>query len=163
MHPTQAAIYATGLTFSIGGTVMWAWNDFGVWLIAVGTDIGRTVRLGTRAALLRLHLAKPAVVVEAPAATATMIGFATGYATIGDAATLADKVDFLLRAHGEHETTIQLLRRDLDAKIDQVRNDLRTAIASEVQRLSGDNIRVRRLGVALVIIGVILLGVAPFA
>jgi hypothetical protein len=52
---------------------------------------------------------------------------------LGNEASLERKVDSLLNAHGEHDAAIQLLRRDLDVKIEEVRNDL-CSIAAEVQR-----------------------------
>ncbi|MFL5914116.1 MAG: hypothetical protein ACJ752_00555 [Gaiellaceae bacterium] len=163
MHPAQAAIYGTGLTLSISGTVMWAWNDFGVWLVGVGVDIGRIVRSGIRRALVRVHLVKPAVVFGASSLGMTLVGGGTGYVTVPDSASVEEKVRFLLKAHGEHEIALAQLRNDLDRGLKQVRDDLRNDIASEVHRLGSDNIRVRRCGVALVIIGVVLLAAAPFA
>jgi hypothetical protein len=52
-------IYATGLAFSVVGTVMWAWNDFGGWLIAALVGFVRAVPSELRSVLVRLHAIGP--------------------------------------------------------------------------------------------------------
>lgn len=163
MNTTQALIYVPGLAFSTGGTVMWAWNDFGIWLVEVGKDLGHVIGSSLRVVLVRVHLAKPRVITGAAAQITPVTGFATGNVTPGEGTPIEHQVAFLLGAVGEHEHAIQLLRHELNWKIDDVRNVLLERIPLEVQRLSSDNIRVRRAGVAFVIIGIVLLAVAPFA
>jgi hypothetical protein len=116
-----------------------------------------------RRAFVRVGLARGNEVVGGVTATAKASGFAAGYATIGDDASLPDKVAFLLRGYGEHEVEFQHVRREFDARLEQVRGDFRDHIAEQINRFRSENIKVRRAGVALVMTGTVLLAVSPFA
>lgn len=82
MTAWQATTYGTGLAFSILGTVMWAWNDFGIWLARELTDLFGAMLLGGDRLLRKLHLRGPKIHTESGTAVAKMTGFATGYTTL---------------------------------------------------------------------------------
>jgi hypothetical protein len=167
MSTTQVALYVPGLVFSIGGTMLWAWNDFGTWIVGAA---GRALRRSWRAVaaiLLRLGWRRSRVIVDAGTATATASGSAESYVSVADDAPLEEKVAFLLSQNREHQLALQRMERRFKDALDAAVNDLgvrfQTELADRIYRLEMRNINRRRTGVALVALGTLLLAIYPFA
>lgn len=133
-----------------------------LWMARVATDFVRALMHGTDRLLRKAGLRKPKIYADAGTATAEMKGFSTGYATIGESASVEDKISFLLRAHGEQVTQLQLLDRNVTTRLESLRDEIRDDITAAIHRLQSDSIHVRRAGVAFVIVGIVLLALAPF-
>jgi hypothetical protein len=158
MDPAQVTIYYTGLALSIGGMVMWAWNEFGLWFFEEVAELGEALRASVRWVLVRLRIVKPGIVVNVEPFGLSLKG---GQVTVkvGEGAELEDKVEYLMRARELHESRFL----EIDERIDEVRDELRAEIQFEHRRLSAEKIGIRRLGVGLAIIGLLLLTIAPHA
>jgi hypothetical protein len=167
MSTTQVALYVPGLAFTIGGTILWAWNDFGAWIAeGTGKKVSASWRAVTRV-LARLGLRRSHVYADAVTGTATFSGSAEAYVSVGDDASLDEKVAFLMRQDREHQLAFQRLEQrltdDLGAAVKDLRASFQTELTDRIHRLETKNINRRRAGVALVVLGAVLLAIYPFA
>jgi len=167
MTTAQFTLYATGLTCSIVGTVLWAWNDFGSWIASFMRRVaGRCWRFA-RSVLVRVGLLHGRVYVDAGTATVTFSGHADAVKSLGDDAPLERKLAFLMEQDREHQVRFQRLERELRAAITEnvetLRRDLDSRIADEILQLRTERVAVRRAGVALVVVGLVLLSIYPYA
>ena len=168
MTTSQLALYTAGLTCSITGTILWAWNDFGAWLMVSFRRLGRATWRKIRATLVRVRILRGHVYVDAGVAMGiASAGSVDAIHSLDDSAPLEQKVDFLLRQDREHQTQLQRLGRELhdeiSDRIETLRRDLDARIAKEVDQLRTEGVGLRRAGVALVVVGIVLLGVYPSA
>src|SRR5260370_685751 len=110
---------------------MWAWNDFGVWLLKEILDIGRSVaRLVRRSASM-----------EGVPASAKASGV-TGYIKFspGKAWSVESKVDFLLDQVSHHEDELQRMEKAHKSTIEELRAEVLDHLAEQINRLRTDNI-----------------------
>lgn len=167
MTAAQLAFYVPGLTCSIVGTVLWAWNDFGAWIAAFITRAARRFWGRLRPRLVRLGLLHGHVYLDAGTATATAGGYGELVTSPGDEASLDEKIAFLLEQNRQHQVKFQRLERQLRTEItdsaEGLRHDFDARIAHEIEQLRTERVGLRRAGVALVMIGIVLLAVYPFA
>jgi hypothetical protein len=167
MSPAQVALYVPGLVFTVGGTILWAWNDFGAWIAeGAGKTLSASWRTVTRA-LSRLGLGRARVYADAGTATAVFSGSAESYVSIPDDATLEHKIAFLISQDREHQLAWQRMERRftdaLKTAVDDLGARFQADLSDRIYQLETKNINRRRAGVTLVALGTPLLAIYPFA